>query len=66
MVVFDEPQLDCEGDGPYQAAVIWETFLLPVSQGEVNDDIDARRRRELRDEALRTVLENPGSGSPLP
>jgi hypothetical protein len=65
MVVFDEPQLDGDGDGPYRAAVIWETYLLPVSEGEVNDDVEARQLRQLRDAALRAVLEHPESGSPL-
>jgi hypothetical protein len=27
LVHFDEPQLDCHGQGPYRAAVIWEKYL---------------------------------------
>jgi len=26
-VEFDHPQLDCDGQGPYRAAVIWEKYL---------------------------------------
>ena len=30
LVHFDEPQLDCDGAGPYRAAVIWEKYLRAV------------------------------------
>ena len=29
-VHFDEPQQDCDGLGPYRAAVIWEKYLRPA------------------------------------
>jgi hypothetical protein len=29
LVRFDEPQFDCDGDGPFRAAVIWEKYLQP-------------------------------------
>ncbi|QFG20397.1 ferrous iron transport protein A [Actinomadura sp. WMMB 499] len=28
-VVFDEPQYDAEGDGPYRKAQIWDRYLVP-------------------------------------
>ena len=31
LVRFDEPQVDCDGQGPYRAAVIWEKYLRPVT-----------------------------------
>ena len=62
MVVFDEPQLDGDGDGPYEAAVIWETYLTPVVGGSVDDTPAARDRRIGRDHALRYVMEHPGEG----
>jgi hypothetical protein len=30
-VQFDEPQQDCDGAGPYRAAVIWEKYLRRAS-----------------------------------
>ena len=30
-VQFDEPQQDCDGAGPYRAAVSWEMYLRPMS-----------------------------------
>jgi hypothetical protein len=29
-VVFDEPQFDADGDGPYRKAVIWDRYLEPL------------------------------------
>lgn len=26
-VIFDEPQLDADGDGPYRKAVVWDRYL---------------------------------------
>jgi hypothetical protein len=62
MVVFDEPQRDGDGDGPYSSAVIWETYLVPIAEGEVDDAPDAQERRAARDRALRAVLEHPEGG----
>jgi hypothetical protein len=30
-VIFDEPQLDANGDGPYRKAQIWGRYLRPVT-----------------------------------
>jgi hypothetical protein len=29
LVRFDQPQIDCEGDGPFDSAVVWEKYLRP-------------------------------------
>jgi hypothetical protein len=30
LVRFDEPQIDCDGAGPFTSAVIWEKYLRPA------------------------------------
>ena len=65
MVIFDELQRDGDGDGPYEAAVIWETYLQSIDEGRVDNTDEARQRRAARDEALRSVLEHPERGEPL-
>jgi hypothetical protein len=62
MVLFDEPQRDGDGDGPYPAALIWETYLLPIGEGEVDYGPDAQDRRSRLDKALRAVMEHPEVG----
>jgi hypothetical protein len=39
LVRFDEKQVDSDGCGPYEAAVIWETYLVAI------DDRISRTRR---------------------
>jgi hypothetical protein len=58
MVVFDEPQIDSEGDGPYEAAVIWETYLQVIGDADPPTAADEVRRRR-RDEALHETIEHP-------
>jgi hypothetical protein len=29
-VVFDDPQYDSDGDGPYRKALIWDRYLRPL------------------------------------
>ena len=62
MVVFDSPQRDGDGDGPYSSAVIWETYLMPVGVGEVDESPDARTQRSARDRDLQAVLDHPEQG----
>jgi hypothetical protein len=63
LVLFDEPQLDTSGDGPYSAAVIWEKYVIP--DGDISLDLrnEAILRRAKVDEALRHVIESPGEGT---
>lgn len=64
MVVFDEPQIDSEGDGPYKAAVICETFLEPLDEPIGSGPPPDLALRQARDAALRAVLEHPELGEP--
>jgi hypothetical protein len=66
MVVFDEPQTDGEGDGPYRAAVIWETYLEPLDEPIGSGPPPDLALRKARDAALRAVLEHPEVGEPRP
>jgi hypothetical protein len=36
-VVFDEPQLDADGDGPFESATILEIYIEPVAPHVAND-----------------------------
>jgi hypothetical protein len=65
MVVFDEPCLDADGDGPYEAAVIWEQYLEPLEMDEVPPSAESLDRRRTRDEALAAVLAHPEQGVPV-
>lgn len=64
MVVFDEPQLDADGDGPYRAAVIWEKYLQPLGFTGVDEGPEASADRAKRDAAIRSVIEAPELGEP--
>jgi len=65
MVVFDEPQLDTDGDGPYSVAVIWEKYLRPLGEAGAVEASRASTGRAGRDDALRAVLEDPSSGDQI-
>lgn len=56
-VVFDEPQTDGDGDGPYRAAAIWETYLEPIGEGVIDDTPEAQQAREAIDQAWRELSE---------
>jgi len=61
LVIFDEPQLDGDGGGPYEGAVIWETYLEATDDGPVSDTPTVQERAA-RGDALRAVLEHPERG----
>ena len=42
--------------------VVWETYLQPIGEARVDDTSGAQRRREARDEALRSVPRASGEG----
>lgn len=62
MVMFDEPQLDADGDGPYRAAVIWQKYLQPVGWVGVDQSPEALAARAADDAAIEAVLEHPERG----
>jgi hypothetical protein len=65
-VMFDAPQDDGSGDGPYSAASIFECYLEPIGEAELDVSPEASKRREGYDAALREVMEHPERGREIP
>lgn len=65
LVHFDEPQRDSSNDGPFNAAVIWEKYVLVMDDVSPDSSLEMLELRARRDKALREVLDAPERGNPI-